>query len=106
MPTFKFEAMDTSGDEVKDSVEATNEEEAQQKIKPDGLLRHQAHGDGRRQGGKKGKKKKAGKPQEARSFTIGGVSQQAARAPSPASSRRSRTPACRCCGACGSSNGR
>ncbi len=33
MPTFKYEAMDTSGGEVKDSVEATNEEEAQQKIR-------------------------------------------------------------------------
>ena len=30
MPTFKFEAMDTSGSEVKDQIEATNEDEAQQ----------------------------------------------------------------------------
>ena len=33
MPTFKYEAMDTSGGEVKDSVEAASEEEAQQKIR-------------------------------------------------------------------------
>src|SRR5918911_1304650 len=33
MPTYKYEAMDTSGTEVKDSVEATSEEEAQQKIR-------------------------------------------------------------------------
>ena len=30
MPTFKFEAMDTTGSEVKDSVDAASEEEAQQ----------------------------------------------------------------------------
>ena len=33
MPTFKFEAMDTTGSEVKDSVDAASEEEAQQKIR-------------------------------------------------------------------------
>ena len=33
MPTFKYEAMDTSGGEVKDSVDAASEEEAQQKIR-------------------------------------------------------------------------
>src|SRR5262249_49932328 len=33
MPTYKYEAMDTSGGEVKDSIEAANEEEAQQKIR-------------------------------------------------------------------------
>ena len=38
MPAFKFEAMDTTGSEVKDSIEATNEEEAQQKIKPMGYF--------------------------------------------------------------------
>ena len=32
MATFKFEAMDTAGGEVKDAVDALNEEEAQQKI--------------------------------------------------------------------------
>jgi hypothetical protein len=38
MPTFKFEAMDTTGSEVKDSIEALNEEEAQQKIKQMGYF--------------------------------------------------------------------
>ena len=33
MPTFKFEAMDTTGGEVKDSVDAASEDEAQQKIR-------------------------------------------------------------------------
>src|ERR1700681_3036950 len=38
MATFKFEAMDTTGGEVKDQVEATNEEEAQQKIRQMGYF--------------------------------------------------------------------
>src|SRR5262245_60277606 len=38
MPTYKYEALDTSGAEVKDSVEASNEEEAQQKVKAMGYF--------------------------------------------------------------------
>src|ERR1700683_2344814 len=38
MPAFKFEAMDTTGSEVKDSIDAINEEEAQQKIKQMGYF--------------------------------------------------------------------
>src|SRR5205814_1019242 len=38
MPTFKFEAMDTTGGEVKDSVDALSEEEAQQKIRQMGYF--------------------------------------------------------------------
>lgn len=73
MPTYKYEALDTSGAEVKDSVEATNEEEAQQKVKAMGyfvtkLTATAAAG----KGGKK--KKKTGKSRK--TFTIGGVSQK------------------------------
>ena len=38
MPTFKYEAMDTSGGEVKDQIDAANEEEAQAKIKQMGYF--------------------------------------------------------------------
>src|ERR1700722_9773994 len=38
MPTYKFEAMDTAGGEVKDSIDAANEEEAQQKIRQKGYF--------------------------------------------------------------------
>ena len=38
MPTYKFEAMDTTGGEIKDSIDATNEEEAQQKIRQMGYF--------------------------------------------------------------------
>ena len=38
MPTYKYEAMDTTGGEVKDSIDAANEEEAQQKIRQKGYF--------------------------------------------------------------------
>src|SRR5262245_27184465 len=75
MPTYKFEAMDTTGAEVKDSVDAASEEEAQQKIRQMGyfvtkITETQA-------GGKKGGKKKAhGRKKKGQVFTIGGVSQK------------------------------
>src|SRR3954469_22455195 len=73
MPTYKYEALDTSGAEVKDSVEASNEEEAQQKVKAMGYfvtkLTAMAGG-----GAKGKKKKKAGKSRK--TFVIGGVKQK------------------------------
>jgi type IV pilus assembly protein PilC len=71
MPSYKFEAMDTAGAEVKDEIEATNEEEAQQKIKQMGyfvtkLTQMSAAG------AKGKKKKKTGKSRK--TFVIGGVS--------------------------------
>jgi type IV pilus assembly protein PilC len=74
MPTYKFEALDTAGKEVKEQVEAGNEDEASQKIRAMGyfvtkLTAVQA------KAGKKGKKgKKTGKSRK--TFTIGGVSQK------------------------------
>jgi type IV pilus assembly protein PilC len=72
MPTFKFEAMDTAGEEVKDQIEAMNEEEAQQKIKQMGyfVTKLTAIGVAKGKGGKK--KKRTGKKRK--TFTIGGVS--------------------------------
>lgn len=75
MPTYKFEALDTQGEEVKDSIEATNEEEAQQKIKQMGYFvtkLTQTAGSA----GKKGKKKKkgGGYKKSKKTFVIGGVS--------------------------------
>ena len=71
MPTFKYEAMDTSGGEVKDSVEAMSEEEAQQKIRQMGYFVTKITEVANKQKGKKkgGKRRKRG-----RTFTIGGVS--------------------------------
>src|SRR5437660_5488386 len=71
MPTYKFEAMDTTGAEVKDSIDAVNEEEAQQKIKQMGyfVTKLTASTVAKKKGKKAGAKrrKKGG-------FTIGGVS--------------------------------
>src|SRR5262249_5244477 len=72
MATFKFEAMDSTGSEVKDQIEAASEEEAQQKIKQMGyfvtkIAESAAKGRGKK-GGKAGAKKKA------KVMTIGGVS--------------------------------
>ena len=72
MPTYKFEALDTSGQEVKDSIEATNEEEASQKIKAMGYFVTKLTAVAGKGGTKK--KKKTGKSRK--TFTIGGVSQK------------------------------
>jgi type IV pilus assembly protein PilC len=73
MPTFKYEAMDTSGGEVKDSVEAQSEEEAQQKIKQMGYFITKIT----EVAAKKGKKKADKKKKKGGTFTIGGVSSKA-----------------------------
>jgi type IV pilus assembly protein PilC len=74
MPTFKFEAMDATGEEVKDQIDAMNEEEAQQKIKNMGyfVTKLTAMGQSAKTKGKSKGKKKGGKRQK--TFTIGGVS--------------------------------
>lgn len=71
MPTFKYEAMSTTGEEVKDIVDAASEDEAQQKIRQMGYfvtrIQEQA-------GGKKGaKKKKTTSKKKKKTFVIGGV---------------------------------
>ncbi|MBM4068860.1 MAG: type II secretion system F family protein [Planctomycetes bacterium] len=71
MPTYKFEAMDTTGGEVKDSVEATNEEEAQQKIRQMGYFVTRLTEVAGKKEKKKGKGQKKGKKNKV--FTIGGV---------------------------------
>jgi type IV pilus assembly protein PilC len=74
MPTYKFEAMDTTGSEVKSSVDAVNEEEAQQKIRQMGyfVTKLIETGEGKK---KKGKKKGAGRKRR-KTFTIGKVKQK------------------------------
>ena len=71
MPTYKYEALDTSGAEVKDSVEASNEEEAQQKVKAMGYFVTKLTAMAAGKGGPKGKKKKTGKSRK--TFVLGGV---------------------------------
>jgi type IV pilus assembly protein PilC len=72
MATFKYEAMDTSGGEVKDSVEAGSEEEAQQKIRQMGyFVTKIVEVAGAKKGGKK---RRPGGRKKGQVFTIGGVS--------------------------------
>src|SRR3989442_169050 len=72
MLTFKFEAMDTSGGEGKDSVGAMNERGAHQKIRGMGYfvtkMKEVRSGKGKGKG-----KKKTGKRKKGQVFTIGGV---------------------------------
>jgi len=72
MPSYKFDALDASGKEVKDEIEATNEEEATVKIKQMGYFvtkLTKATG-----AGGKGKKAKKKSGKKAKTFVIGGVS--------------------------------
>ncbi len=71
MPTYKFEAMDTTGGEVKDSVEAMSEEEAQQKIRQMGYFVTKIVEVAAKKKG--GGKKREGKRKKGQVFTIGGV---------------------------------
>jgi len=71
MATFKFEAMDTAGSEVKDSVDAPSEEEAQQKIKQMGYFVTKIT---EVSAAKKRKEKAKGPRKRKKTFTLGGVS--------------------------------
>src|SRR5437879_6640801 len=78
MPTYKFEAMDTTGGEVKDSVDALSEEEAQQKIRQMGYFVTKITEIQTGKGKGKGKgAKQPGKRKKGQTFTIGGVSSKA-----------------------------
>ncbi len=71
MPTYKYQAMDNLGKEVKDQVDAASEEDAQQKIKNMGYFVTQLTEVASKKA--KGKKKTKGK-RKGKSFSIGGVS--------------------------------
>src|SRR5271166_2005484 len=74
MPTFQYEAMDHTGREVKDTIDASTQEEAQQLIRQKGFFVTKIAE--RTKAAKKGKapKKKGGKGGRKKSFTIGKIS--------------------------------
>ncbi|MCA8995598.1 MAG: type II secretion system F family protein, partial [Planctomycetaceae bacterium] len=75
MPVFTYEAMDNSGLEVKEEIEAPSEEEARQMIREKGFYPTRiSEKSTRKKKDDKGKKRPqaGGKPKKA--FTIGGVS--------------------------------
>src|SRR5437667_312698 len=68
MPTYKYEAMDAQGNELKDVIEAPNEEEAQATIRAMGYFVTKLSV-------QKAKAQKAGGPKKRKkTFSIGGVS--------------------------------
>lgn len=84
MPTFQYEAMDNTGTEVKDTIDAPSEAEAQTMIKSKGFYVTKIAEKGtKKAAGKKGGgakaaapvKKKAG-PRKKSTFSFGGVSQK------------------------------
>jgi type IV pilus assembly protein PilC len=77
MPTFKFEAMDTTGGEVKDAVDAASEEEAQQKIRNMGYFVTKITEVAGKGDKGKGKGKKKGKRKKGQVWVLGGVSTKA-----------------------------
>ena len=103
MPTFKFEAMDAKGGEVSDAVDALSEEEAQQKIKQMGYFATKITEVAAKRKGK-GKGKPAGGKRARSSLSVACRRSSCAR--SRVSYRPCKTPACRSCAACASSNTR
>ena len=72
MPTYQFEAMDASGQEIRDVVEAANQDEAQATIRQMGyFVTKIAVKKGRKSGGEKKAAQKKGK-----TFALGGVNQK------------------------------
>src|SRR5438309_1517447 len=76
MPTYQYEAMDTTGGEVKDTIDAASEEEAQQKIRSMGYFVTRLT----ELAGKKKKDKKKGlepaKRRKTKVLTLGGCNQK------------------------------
>ena len=72
MPTFQYEAMDTTGGEVKDTIDATSEEEAQQKIRSLGYFVTRLTQIEKKKKDKKKGAPVAGKPKKTKVLTMGG----------------------------------
>jgi len=73
MPTFQFEAMDSMGQEIRDVIDAANEEEAQVAIRQNGYFVTKISVKKARGGGKAAAKT-GGPKKKGRTFSIGGVS--------------------------------
>ncbi|MDB5349444.1 MAG: epsF 1 [Planctomycetota bacterium] len=77
MPTFQFEAMDQTGKEVKDTIDAATQEEAQQLIRQKGFFVTKIAERAKNQKGKKNPaaaKKGGGGRKKKKAFTIGKIS--------------------------------
>ena len=76
MPVFTYEAMDNTGLEVKDTIEASSQEEAQQRIRDKGFfvtkIQEKTRAKKKKAGGP-AQKKPAGARKKGQTFSIGGV---------------------------------
>jgi type IV pilus assembly protein PilC len=72
MPVYQYEAMDNTGLEIKETIEAPSEAEAQQKIKEKGFFVTRIQESGRKKKAKAAAKKRTG-PRRKGTFSIGGV---------------------------------
>ncbi len=73
MPTYQYEAMDHTGREVKDSIDAATQEEAQQLIRQKGFFVTKIAEKAKKTSSARGKAKKGGRRKK-KSFTIGRIS--------------------------------
>ncbi len=73
MPVYQYEAMDNTGTEVKETIEAASEAEAQQKIKEKGFFVTKIAEKGRGKKKKEPVKKKAAGSRRKKGFSFGGV---------------------------------
>ena len=73
MPTFLYEAMDNTGLEVKETIQAPSEVEAQQMIKDKGFFVTKIQEQVKKKKGKKSAEKKKGGLKKKKTFTLGGV---------------------------------
>src|SRR5215203_2358982 len=73
MPTYQYEAMDHTGREVKDQINASTQEEAQQLIRQKGFFVTKISERSEKKA-KKGATKKGGRKGKKKSFTIGKIS--------------------------------
>jgi type IV pilus assembly protein PilC len=76
MPTYAFEAMNSSGQEVKDEIEATSNEEAIQKIRGKGFFPTKVREKAAKKKVKKAAAAEAGPKKKKTPFSIGGVPQK------------------------------
>ena len=74
MPTYQYEAMDHSGREVKDTIDAATQEEAQQLIRQKGFFVTKIAERAKAKAAKKTSVKKGGRKGKKKSFTIGKIS--------------------------------
>ena len=76
MPTYQYEAMDTTGGEVKDTIDAKTEEEAQQKIRSLGYFVTRLTEVAQKKKKKDKKKEQLGKRTKTKVLTPGGCNQK------------------------------